>query len=244
MRSELELSEVAGGEPGYFDEKAVAGLVGEEPASTNSFYGRIGKRLLDISVAAPALVLLAPFFTLCGLAIKLSSRGPVFFRQKRVGLGGRLFRIVKFRTMVENADQQRPSITAAGDPRVTPVGRVLRRLKVDELPQLWNVLVGEMSLVGPRPELLEFVQTYTPQQRRVLSVRPGITDPASVEYRAEEKMLAKGASPEGFYRQQILPRKLALNATYISRISLASDCHLILKSLGVVLLPGLFQRKP
>src|SRR5262249_14142399 len=141
----------------------------------------------------------------------------------------------KFRTMVAGAPSIGPSITAAGDPRITGVGAFLRRLKLDELPQLWNVLRGDMSLVGPRPELPAYVRDYTPEQRGVFSVRPGVTDVASLEYRNEEEILATAIDRERFYKETVLPHKLSLNLAYINRLSLRFDLWLILRTLKILI---------
>ena len=158
-----------------------------------------------------ALLILCPFLLLVGIFVKWTSPGPILYWQKRVGRDGRIFAIVKFRSMVANAEKQGLGITVAGDARVTGFGAFLRMSKIDELPQLWNVLTGKMSLVGPRPELPQYVSEYTPEQRHVLSVRPGITDPASIAYRNEEELLAKASDPIRYYRESVLPAKLALN---------------------------------
>jgi lipopolysaccharide/colanic/teichoic acid biosynthesis glycosyltransferase len=155
------------------------------------------KRLFDIVFAAVGLVVLSPLLLLVAVAVKVSSRGPVLFRQERIGQGGRAFYIVKFRSMVANAENAGPSITPEGDPRVTRIGRFLRKTKLDELPQLWNVLVGEMSFVGPRPEVPKYVSQYTPEQRRVLELKPGITDLATLEFRKEEEMLRRRTEDGG-----------------------------------------------
>lgn len=201
----------------------------------DGFYRRWGKRWLDVGVSLVGLIVFFPLFTVTALLIRWGSPGPVFFRQERVGQGGRVFRLLKFRSMVPGAEQEGPRITASGDPRLTPAGRWLRRFKIDELPQLWNVLKGEMSLVGPRPELAAYVAGYTPAHRKVLTVRPGITDPASLRYRNEEELLAGRAAREQYYREVILPDKLALNLAYIEKISLAYDLGLIVQTLGSVL---------
>ncbi len=184
------------------------------------------RRWLDVAASAVGLAALSPLFLGVGLWIKLDSPGPVFYRATRVGKDGRLFRLYKFRSMVTGADRQGPGITATGDARVTRAGRTLRRTKIDELPQLINVLNGDMSLVGPRPEDPRYVAFYTPEQRRVLAVRPGITSAASLAYRHEEQMLS-GADWETIYREQILPAKLAIDLAYLARRSLISDIHLI-----------------
>jgi len=178
------------------------------------------------------LLLLLPIFLLIGVLAKLISPGPIFYRQERVGRAGRPFRIIKFRTMQVDADKRGPSITAGGDPRVTSLGRFLRSLKIDELPQLWNVLVGDMSLVGPRPEVPLYVSSYTEEQKQALMVRPGITDPSSIAYRHEEELLAAQANPERYYREVVLPHKLSLNLEYIQNISLKQDLSLLTKTLS------------
>ncbi len=202
------------------------------PASLEGegFYRRIGKRLTDILFSGVGLVLLSPIFLLVALLQKLTSRGPVFYTQERLGQGGKVFRIVKFRSMRVGGDGMGPPITWSGDPRVTPLGLFLRRYKIDELPQLWNVLKGEMSLVGPRPELPMYLAGYSPQQRRVLAVRPGITDLASLRYRNEEVLLQESSTPEQYYRTVLLPQKLALNLAYLETVSFAQDVSLILQT--------------
>jgi lipopolysaccharide/colanic/teichoic acid biosynthesis glycosyltransferase len=199
-----------------------------------SFYESEGKRFLDLSIATVALLLLLPFFLLIAVLVKVTSTGPVFYRQGRVGKAGRCFNIIKFRTMHLDADKNGPSITSAGDPRITALGRMIRTLKLDELPQLWNVLKGEMSLVGPRPEIPSYANSYTEEQRKVLEVRPGITDPASIAYRYEEGLLGRQANPAAYYQEVLLPHKLTLNAEYIRNISLKSDIHLVGKTLWSV----------
>jgi lipopolysaccharide/colanic/teichoic acid biosynthesis glycosyltransferase len=200
-----------------------------------TLYRRYGKRLLDLSAATAGLPLLAPLLLVIALAVKCGSRGPVFYRQLRVGRDGKTFKICKFRSMVVAADRLGPSITASGDRRITPIGRYLRRWKLDELPQLWNVVKGDMSLVGPRPELPFYVRAYTEEQRGVFSIRPGITDPATLEYRNEEDILAAAPDRERFYTEVVLPDKLRLNLDYIHDISLRSDLALILRTLRVML---------
>ena len=196
-----------------------------------NLYLRYGKRALDVLFSSLGLMLLFPAFVFVAPWIKLTSRGPVFFRQIRIGQNGRPFSIVKFRSMVLDAPERGLGLTISGDRRVTPVGKFLRRYKIDELPQLWNVLRGELSLVGPRPELPIYVALYTRDQRRVLSVRPGITDPASLAYRNEEKILASQAEPEQFYVSQILPDKLAQNIDYLRQVSFRNDLGIILRTI-------------
>ncbi len=187
------------------------------------------QRALDLAVSIPLLVLCSPLFVLVAALVKVTSRGPVLYRAERVGQVGRTFRLLKFRSMRVGADLGGPGITRAGDPRVTPVGRLLRRLKLDELPQLVNVLRGELSLVGPRPEDPRYVDRYTPEQRQVLSVRPGITSMASVRYRNEESMLA-GPDWEATYLSVLMPNKLNIELDYLKRRSLMSDLRVIWKT--------------
>ena len=189
----------------------------------------MGKRMFDIAGATLGLALAGPLLLILAVAIKIESRGPVFFRGVRVGLHGHRFRIFKFRSMVADAEQSGPGITAAGDSRVTRHGRLLRRFKLDELPQLLNVLKGEMSLVGPRPEDPRYVAHYTPEQRRVLSVRPGITGAASVRYRHEEALL-NHPDWEAVYLTVIMPDKLKIDLAYIDHWSFWSDLKLLVQT--------------
>ena len=195
-----------------------------------TFYRQWGKRALDLILSLSGLLLASPVLLVIAALVKSTSSGPTVYRHVRVGLNGQLFGVMKFRTMVRNADQHGPAITSAADPRITPVGRWLRRLKLDELPQLWNVLKGDMSLVGPRPEVPRYVESYSPAQRRVLSVRPGITDPASIAYRHEEELLTGHADLDRHYREVVLPDKLNLNLAYLDRMSLLYDLSLLLRT--------------
>jgi lipopolysaccharide/colanic/teichoic acid biosynthesis glycosyltransferase len=206
-------------------------------AAQTNFYAKTGKRVFDCVTAAIGLLLLSPLLLVLSLVVKLSSSGPVIYRQERVGRGGKPFHIAKFRSMFENADKCGPQITSAGDRRVTSVGRILRRLKLDELPQLWNVLNGDMSLVGPRPEVSRYVESYSVSQRRVLTVRPGITDPASIAYRQEEQLLGAQPDPDLYYRYVVLPEKLSMNLQYVNRISFSYDLSLLLRTTGNIFAP-------
>ena len=195
------------------------------------------KRLFDLAASSAGLLLLAPLFALVALLIKLDDRGPVFFRQERIGYRGRPFNIWKFRTMVPGSEQMGGQLTAAGDGRITRAGRLLRRAKLDELPQLLNVLSGEMSLVGPRPEVPRYVALYSEEQRRVLEQVPGITDPASLKYRREDELLACSPDPEKSYREEIMPDKINRNLVYAARANLATDLAVILGTIFGLRLP-------
>lgn len=191
------------------------------------------RRAMDILASLGGMAILSPLFVVVAIAIKMDSPGPIFYRARRVGRHGQEFQLFKFRTMVEDAARQGPGITASGDPRITNVGRILRRMKIDELPQLINVLKGDMSLVGPRPEDPRYVALYTPEQREVLSVRPGITSAASLAYRHEEQLLS-GEDWETFYREQVLPDKLTIDLNYLNQRTVFSDFVLILRTIAAV----------
>jgi lipopolysaccharide/colanic/teichoic acid biosynthesis glycosyltransferase len=191
------------------------------------------KRVFDFVVAWAGFVVLLPVLAIIALAVAVSSPGPVLFRQQRVGLNGRPFEILKFRTMTHAPEGQGPLVTAAGDRRITRVGRVLRATKLDELPQLWNVVRGDMSLVGPRPEVPRYVALYPPGvAEQVLSVRPGITDEASILYRDEAEILARAADPERAYVEDVLPRKLEIYRRYAERHSLGGDIGILFRTLS------------
>lgn len=195
----------------------------------------IAKRAMDIVLSACALAVLWPLLLLIALAIWIDDPGPVFYRQVRVGRNGKTFRIFKFRSMVMDADKKGLAITVGRDSRITRVGAVLRKTKLDELAQLLNVLLGQMSFVGPRPEVPKYVELYTPYQRQVLLVRPGITDYASIAYRNENDLLAGAPNPEAMYIEQIMPDKIELNMKYLREISPLADIRLILKTIVAVI---------
>ncbi len=192
---------------------------------------RLSKRLFDLLASAVGLLLLVPLFALIALLIKLDDGGPVFFRQERVGYRGRPFLMWKFRTMFPGAEKSGGQLTFAGDKRITRAGQFLRRGKLDELPQLINVLRGEMSLVGPRPEVARYVACYSEEQRLVLEQVPGITDPASLKYRHENELLAGSPDPEKLYLDEIMPDKIRRNLEYATRATLVSDIVIILRTL-------------
>ena len=197
---------------------------------------RVAKRLLDVSVAACGLVLLSPLLLGAAMAIKLSGPGPVFFRQTRVGRYGAPFSIHKFRTMVSDAPALGLPLTVGADPRITRIGAWLRARRIDELPQLIDVLTGDMSLVGPRPEVPHWVARYPAELReRVLAVKPGITDPSTLAFADEATLLAQAADPEREYVEVILPTKLALAADYADNATLTSDVCVLWRTAALLL---------
>lgn len=196
-----------------------------------TLYCRVLKPHLEAVVAGIGLLLLSPLLLLCAILIKLDSRGPVLFKQMRTGQHGRPFKILKFRTMTHSAGTAGPQVTVAGDTRITKVGRWLRRSKIDELPQLVNILRGEMSFVGPRPEVPKYTAFYDARQRRVLSVKPGITGPASLVFATEEKLLANQADTEHFYVSRLMPIKLEMDISYCEKAGFLADIKLILQTM-------------
>jgi lipopolysaccharide/colanic/teichoic acid biosynthesis glycosyltransferase len=191
------------------------------------------KRALDVLGAAVGLVACSPVLLTAAVAVRVSSPGPIIFMQERVGRGGKIFKIRKFRTM--RNDTVGASVTAGQDPRITRVGRWLRSTKIDELPQLWNVLRGDMSLVGPRPEVPQYVELWPTKARTmILSVRPGITDPASIEFRREAEELGRVADPERHYVEAVLPRKVELYCSYVRSRTLRGDLAILLQTLRSV----------
>lgn len=189
------------------------------------------KRIFDIICSGLGLIVLSPFLLFVALRIKMGSDGPVFFKQIRVGEKGKEFKILKFRTMVVDAEKLGRQITVGNDNRITKIGAFLRKYKIDELPQLINVFKGDMSLVGPRPEVPRYVNMYTDEQRKVLDVKPGITDLASIRYRDENELLGKAENPDEFYINTIMPDKLALNMEYINKSNVFLDIYIILQTI-------------
>ena len=185
------------------------------------------KRIFDIVASIGGLIVLSPMLIIVAICIKLDSKGPVFFKQKRVGKNKEIFEIYKFRTMVTDAEKLGKQITVGNDSRITGVGKFIRKCKLDEFPQLINVLKGEMSLVGPRPEVPKYVELYDEYQEQILLVQPGITDYASIEFRNENEILGESDNPEKTYIEDIMPIKIDLNMKYIKNISLIEDIKLI-----------------
>ncbi|RJO65826.1 MAG: sugar transferase [Myxococcales bacterium] len=192
----------------------------------------LAKRVLDVGVSVSALAALSPLLAAAGLAVKLYDGGPALFKQRRIGKDFEPFEVWKFRTMTPDAEAKGAAITKAGDSRITPLGRFLRRTKLDELPQLVNVLTGEMSLVGPRPEVERYVRRFEDDYRRILSVRPGLTDYAALDFIDEERLLAETTDVDKVYVENILPRKIELYYRYLDERSLATDLRLIARTLA------------
>ena len=192
------------------------------------------KRLFDIVCSFIGILILSPFFLLIILLVIITSGLPVFYLQSRVGLNNIDFKLFKFRTMKLNADKQGLLTVGGRDPRITSIGYYLRKFKLDELPQLFNVLFGSMSLVGPRPEVRKYVDMYNTEQKKVLNVKPGITDYASIEYINENELLAKSNDPEQTYIKEVMPAKLDLNIKYIHDAGLMTDLKIIFRTLGKI----------
>jgi lipopolysaccharide/colanic/teichoic acid biosynthesis glycosyltransferase len=192
------------------------------------------KRVFDIICSFIGIIILLPFFILISLLIIIDSKGGIFYRQIRVGTNNKDFFLLKFRTMQTDADKKGLLTVGNRDSRVTRIGYYLRKYKLDELPQLFNVLAGTMSLVGPRPEVRKYVDLYTTQQKQVLNVKPGITDFASIEYVNENEILAKAINPEQTYINEIMPHKLSLNLKYIEQQGFITDLNIIFRTIGKV----------
>jgi len=197
-----------------------------------TFYDLFGKKWFDASFSALGLLVTFPILLATAILVRLTSPGPVFFRQERTGRLGKSFRIFKFRTMVWDQAANSTRVTATDDPRITKFGRFLRRTKIDEIPQLWNVLRGEMSLVGPRPEVPEYTASYNLWQKRSLIARPGITGPAAIAFVNEEEILARHPDKDAFYKESLLPAKLDLDVAYCENIRFLIDLNLIFKTVA------------
>ncbi len=200
------------------------------------------KRTFDIFLSLVGLILLCPFFLAIGMFIKLDSKGPVFFRQIRIGKNGRPFGILKFRTMMEVGHWTGPSVSSTNDPRVTSLGAILRRFKINEFPQLINVLKGDMSFVGPRPEVAEFVALYGAEEQRILTVRPGIVGPSQIRMRNEEELYAKDIDPKEYYIDNILPKKLRIDLEYVNNRSFVKDVRYLVHGV-VITITGAITRR-
>ena len=189
------------------------------------------KRLFDICASLIGLIILIPLLVPIAISIKLDSHGPIFFLQERMGRGFKPFKLIKFRTMVRSAASEGPQVTTGGDARITPMGRLLRKTKIDELPQLINVLTGDMSLVGPRPEVRKYVDMFSDEYNEVLSIKPGITDYAAIEFRDEEAVLSRYDDTEKAYIEVVLPAKIKLYKKYIRQAGFFSDTKILILTL-------------
>ena len=192
------------------------------------------KRIFDTTLSLFGLIILLPFMLIIAILIKIDSKGPIFFKQIRVTKGGREFKILKYRTMRVGSDKY-SQITVGKDERITKIGSFLRKYKLDEIPQLINVLIGDMSLVGPRPEVPKYVALYTDEQKEILKVKAGITDYASIEFSDENDLLASEKNPEEAYIEKIMPKKIELNKKYLSEISVLTDIRIILLTIKKIL---------
>ncbi len=194
----------------------------------------LGKRILDIFLSCILFVILFPFMLIIGILVGSTSRGGIFFLQERVTAYGRHFRIIKFRTMVAGAEQKGSQVTSSGDSRVTKIGRFLRKVRLDELPQLINIIKGDMSIVGTRPEVPRYVDCYTPEMLATLLLPAGVTSRASIEYKDEERLLKQGTDIDRIYIEQVLPEKMKYNLEYLSEYSLRKDLLLMLQTVLAV----------
>lgn len=192
------------------------------------------KRAFDFTAALIGLIILSPYFLVVSILIKLDSRGPIFYGGKRIGQGGRVFTMYKFRTMVTDAEKRGPSVTYDGDPRITRMGHILRNARLDEFPQLWNVLKGDMSVVGPRPESVYYFERYTPKQKEIFQVKPGMTGVTQIHFRHEEDLLTDPVNLDRDYLEKVLPPKVALDLDYIHSQSFWMDLSLIFETLWVL----------
>lgn len=192
------------------------------------------KRFFDVLFSFIGLLILLPLFAVISILVKLDSRGPIFFRQERIGKEFRPFKIYKFRTMVMDAENNGPQITVGGNSRVTKIGKLLRKYKIDELPQLINILKGEMSLVGPRPEVKKYVELFKLDYEKLLKIRPGVTDPASIRYSKEESILSSSKNWEEDYAKKLLPEKIKISSQYVDNHNFLNDLYLILKTIFII----------
>lgn len=198
---------------------------------------KIAKRIFDFLLSLLGLIILSPLFLIIAVLIKLDSKGPVFFRQERVGLQQRRFNILKFRTMINGADSSGVLATNYSDARITYIGKILRKYKLDEIPQFYNILIGEMSIVGPRPEVPKYVNHYEEQQKDIIfSVKPGAMGLGTLNYMDEEKVLDKSSNIEDFYTEKILPKKIMLEVAYVQHRSFSGDLKLFIKNILLVLI--------
>jgi lipopolysaccharide/colanic/teichoic acid biosynthesis glycosyltransferase len=202
---------------------------------TQGFYGRYGKRVFDLILSIPSIIILSPVFLISALLIKIETPGPVSFNQERIGREGRPFNLYKFRTMVKNASSIGPSVTPANDERITRAGRLLRKFKVDEMLQIFNIVKGDMSVIGPRPELRKYVDEFKDDYREILRIKPGMTDYALIAFRNEEEILSKFDNVEEGYVKEIMPEKIKLYRKYLNEMSLRTDIRIFFGTIMEIL---------
>ncbi len=202
---------------------------------TQGFYGRYGKRVFDLILSIPSIIILSPVFLISAILIKIDTSGPVSFSQERIGRGGRPFNLYKFRTMVKNASGIGPSVTPANDPRITRVGRLLRKFKVDEMLQIFNIVKGDMSVIGPRPELRKYVDKFRDDYGEILKIKPGMTDYALIAFRNEEEILSKFDNVEEGYIKEVMPEKIRLYRKYLNEMSLGTDIRIFFGTIMEIL---------
>ncbi len=203
--------------------------------SPKGFYANYGKRIFDLLLSIPSFIILLPVFLIAAILIKLESPGPIIFTQERIGRGGSTFKLYKFRTMVQDAPKSGPSITKHDDPRITGVGKLLRKYKIDDLPQVINVIKGDMSVVGPRPELRKYVEAFQSDYNEILKIRPGMTDYALIAFRNEEEILCRFSNTEEGYVKEILPEKVKLYKKYIEEMGLPTDIKIFFSTIWAIL---------
>jgi len=201
----------------------------------NKFYLKYGKRIFDFFSSLIGIFLFLPFYFIIGILIKIEDKGPVLYKSKRIGQNFKPFFLLKFRSMIVNADKIGPLITKEKDPRITKIGKFLRKTKIDEFPQLFNVLKGEMSIVGPRPEVEKYISYFKKDYKKILSIKPGITDYAAIEFRNEEEILDKFENIEESYIKEILPQKINLYKKYLNEVGFITDLNIIFKTIWKIL---------
>jgi lipopolysaccharide/colanic/teichoic acid biosynthesis glycosyltransferase len=202
---------------------------------TNGFYGRYGKRFFDLTLSIPSLVILSPVFLLSAILIKIETPGPIVFSHERIGRGRKVFKLYKFRTMEKDASKIGPSITPANDPRVTKMGKLLRKFKVDEMLQIVNVVKGDMSVIGPRPEIKKYTDRFKKDYKEILKIKPGMTDYALIAFRNEEKILSKFNDIEEGYVKEVLPEKIKLYRKYMEEMGILTDVKIFFKTILEIL---------
>ena len=202
---------------------------------TETFYTRTGKRIFDLVLSIPSLIILSPVYLLSAILIKLDTPGPILFSQERIGQNGKPFRLYKFRTMVKDAAKIGPPVTTAHDPRITRTGRLLRKFKVDEMLQVMNIVKGDMSVIGPRPEVKKYIDIFAEEYKDILKIKPGMTDYALIAFRNEEDILSRFENVEEGYIKEVMPEKIKLYRQYLSEMSLRTDIRIFFQTIWEIL---------